>query len=190
MEKVDFLVIGSGPAGQKAAIQAAKLGKKTVLVERRTPVGGVSVNTGTIPSKTLREAVLYLTGWRQRSFYGRGYRLKNGVTFQDLTERLSITIRHETEIIRDQLVRNGVEVCDGHGSFTTPNEVAVQKSNGDVCHIHAERILLATGTVPNRPPGIAFDNHRIIDSDGLLALKTLPRTLTVVGAGVIGVEYA
>jgi NAD(P) transhydrogenase len=190
LEQVDFLVVGSGPAGQKAAIQAAKLGKKVCLVERRTPVGGVTLHTGTIPSKTLREAVLYLTGWRQRSFYGQGYRLKNDVTFEDLIERLHITIRHETEVIRDQLVRNGVGLVDGHASFLGPHRVSVERANGEICEIEAAKILLATGTTPARPAGIPFDERRIIDSDGLLGLGRLPRTLTVIGAGVIGVEYA
>ncbi len=190
MQRVDFLVIGSGPAGQKGAIQAAKLGKKVVLVERRSAVGGVTVHTGTIPSKTLREAVLYLTGWRQRSFYGRGYRLKHGVTVEDLMERLDITVRHEIEVIRDQLFRNGVEVAEGEAKFLSPHRVRITGPRGDVTDFEAERILIATGTEPHRPAEIPFDGARILDSDDLLLMKGRPRSVTVVGAGVVGTEYA
>ncbi len=190
MQRVDFLVIGSGPAGQKGAIQAAKLGKKVVLVERRTSVGGVSVHTGTIPSKTLREAVLYLTGWKQRTFYGRGYRLKQGLTVKDLMERLEITIRHETDVIRDQLVRNGVEVVEGEARFVSPHRVHVRCPRGDVTELEADRVLIATGTEPHRPKDVPFDGERILDSDDILHLKGHPRSITVIGAGVIGTEYA
>ncbi len=190
MEKVDFLVIGSGPAGQKGAIQAAKLGRRVALVEKGAHVGGVTVHTGTIPSKTLREAVLYLSGWQQRRFYGRGYRLKRDVTMKDLTERLQITITHEIELIRDKLFRNGVELIEGKASFLEPNVVGITSSNGEVRKVHAEKILVCTGTRPVHPAGIPFDDPRVIDSDGILQLEDLPRSLTIVGAGVVGVEYA
>jgi NAD(P) transhydrogenase len=187
---VDFLVVGSGPAGQKGAIQAAKLGKRVCLVERRSRVGGVTVHTGTIPSKTLREAVLYLSGWRQRCFYGRGYRLKHDVGVGDLMERLDVTIAHEIEVIRDQLYRNGVETVDGRACFVDPHRVRVEKPGGELEDVTADRILLATGTRPLRPRDVPFDDTRVIDSDGILRLEKLPRTMTVIGAGVIGVEYA
>ncbi len=190
MEHVDFLVIGSGPAGQKGAIQAAKLGKSVALVEKRTQVGGVTVHTGTIPSKTLREAVLYLSGWRQRRFYGQGYRLKSRIGMADLTERLEITIGHEIEIIRDKLFRNGVDLIDGEAAFVEPHVVEVRSAAGDVRRIRAGKILVCTGTRPVRPPEIPFDDRRVLDSDGILRLEELPRRLTIVGAGVIGVEYA
>ena len=190
MRKVDFLVVGSGPAGQKAAIQAAKLGKKVVLVERRTRPGGVTVHTGTIPSKTLRETVLYLSGFKQRHFYGRGYRLKREITMQDLLDRLDMTIGHEIEVIRDQLGRNGVEVMDGTATFESAHRMQVERPGGDFEIIEADKILLATGTKPYRPDHIPFDDETVIDSDGLLKLKELPKCLTIVGAGVIGVEYA
>ncbi len=190
MRQVDFLVIGSGPAGQKGAIQAAKLGKRVCLVERRSRVGGVTVHTGTIPSKTLREAVLYLSGWRQRSFYGRGYRLKHDVGVGDLMERLDLTIAHEIEVIRDQLFRNGVETVDGRAWFVDPHRVRVEKPGGELEDILADRILVATGTRPLRPSDVPFDESHVIDSDGLLRIRKLPRTMTVIGAGVIGVEYA
>lgn len=190
MVRVDFLVIGSGPAGQKGAIQAAKLGKRVVLVERRASVGGVSVHTGTIPSKTLREAVLYLTGWKQRTFYGRGYRLKQGLQIRDLMERLEITIRHETDVIRDQLVRNGVELVEGEAEFVSAHRVVVRGANGEAHEYEAERFLIATGTEPHRPAEVPFDGEKILDSDDILHLKGHPRSITVVGAGVIGAEYA
>ena len=117
MKQYDFLVIGSGPAGQKAAIQATKFGKRTAVVERRAVIGGVSVHTGTMPSKTLREAVLYLTGWNQRGLYGNGYRLNPNVTIDDLMRRLHITLNHEIEVIQDQMARNGIEVIQGVASF-------------------------------------------------------------------------
>lgn len=190
MQRIDFLVIGSGPAGQKGAIQAAKLGKRVVLVERRVSVGGVSVHTGTIPSKTLREAVLYLTGWKQRGFYGRGYRLKKGLTVEDLMERLDITVRHEIEVIRDQLLRNGVEVVEGSARLISPHRLRVTGARGDVTEFEAERILIATGTEPHRPKEVPFDGARILDSDDILSMKGQPRSITVIGAGVIGTEYA
>lgn len=190
MQHVDFLVIGSGPAGQKGAIQAAKLGKKVVLVERRAQVGGVSVHTGTIPSKTLREAVLYLTGWKQRAFYGRGYRLKEDLSLRDLMERLDITIRHETAVIRDQLVRNGVQVVEGEATFVSPHRVEIHGSRGTLLSYEADRFLIATGTHPHRPAEVPFDGVKILDSDDILKLEGQPRSITVIGAGVIGAEYA
>jgi NAD(P) transhydrogenase len=190
MRHVDFLVIGSGPAGQKGAIQAAKLGRSVVLVERGTQVGGVTVHTGTIPSKTLREAVLYLSGWKQRAFYGRGYRLKRDVNMADLIERLAMTISHEIEVIRDQLHRNGVEVVDGTARFVDPHVVEVTGAGGDAQRFHAGKILVSVGTRPVRPDNIPFDGDRILDSDDILRMKELPRSLTIVGGGVIGVEYA
>ncbi len=189
-DRVDLLVIGSGPAGLKAAIQAAKLGRKVLVVERRTKVGGVSVHTGTIPSKTLREAVLYLSGWRQRSFYGQAYRLKQNLCMRDLTLRLERTVTHEVDVIRDQLYRNGVEVVDGLASFSSPNSVKIESALGQTFEVHADRFLVATGTKPFRPTDVPFDGEKVIDSAELLKLKALPRSITVVGAGIIGLEYA
>jgi NAD(P) transhydrogenase len=190
MHHFDFLVIGSGPAGQRAAIQAAKLGKRVALIERNAVVGGVSVHTGTIPSKTLREAVLYLTGWDQRGLYGRGYRLKKNLTIDDLMQRLKITVQHETEVIENQLCRNAVTVFTGVASFLDPHRVRVDCTNGDVEEFQAEKIVIAVGSRPIRPQGVPFDDETVIDSDGILALKKLPRSMIVVGGGVIGVEYA
>jgi NAD(P) transhydrogenase len=190
MEHYDFIVIGSGPAGQKGAIQAAKLGKKAAIIERRAVVGGVSVHTGTIPSKTLREAVLYLTGWDQRGLYGYGYRLKPRVTIEDLMQRMQITLQHEIEVIQNQLIRNGVTVIEGLASFKDPHCIRVTSPNGKPMLIEADKILISTGTHPLRQRKIPYDDERIIDSDGILQLKKIPNAMIVVGGGVIGVEYA
>ena len=190
MQNVDYLVIGSGPAGQRAAIQAAKLGQKVVLVERRSLVGGVTVHTGTIPSKTLREAILYLTGWRQRRIYGHDYRVKESITVNDLAERLQFTIRHEIDVISDQLHRNGIAIITGEASFEDAHVINVVTRDGETTQFSADRIFLATGTAPRRPNYIPFNNTDIIDSDGLLRLKSIPQSIIVYGAGVIGVEYA
>ena len=190
MKQYDFLVIGSGPAGQKAAIQAAKFGKRIAIIERRAVIGGVSVHTGTIPSKTIREALLYLTGWNQRGLYGNGYRLKPNVTVGDLMRRLHITLNHEIEIMQDQMARNGIEVIQGVASFKDEHRLRVKSAVGEISEIKADKILIATGTQPQEPEGIPFDNTTIIDSDGIVNLKALPKTMIIVGAGVIGVEYA
>lgn len=190
MRPIDLLVIGSGPAGLRGAIQAAKLGKRVVMVEKRTSVGGVSVHTGTIPSKTLREAVLYLSGLRQRVFYGRGHRERQELTIDDLLHRLQHTVSREVDVIRDQLLRNGVEVVEGAARFLSPHKLLVTTHGGTQVELDAEKILIATGTHPYRPSHIPFDDHSVIDSDGILSLRRLPRTMTVIGAGVIGLEYA
>jgi NAD(P) transhydrogenase len=190
METFDLLVIGSGPGGQRAAIQAAKLGKRAAVIERREIVGGVTAHTGTIPSKTLREAVLYLCGWREKGIYGRSHRVKADITAGDLLERLHITVRHEIEIIQHQLSRNGVQVISGLAKFLDPHTVQVTNATGHTADYRAKAIVIATGTVPHRPSNIPFDDETIIDSDGLLQIKTIPRSMVVIGAGVIGVEYA
>lgn len=190
MHQYDLLVIGSGPAGQRGAIQAAKLGKNVAIIEQRAVVGGVSVHTGTIPSKTLREAVLYLTGWNQRSLYGRGYRLKEHITIDDLMTRLHVTLQHEIEVIQHQLLRNDVHTIRGVASFVDANTVHVEGPDGDTTEYRAEKILIATGTRPIRAEGIPFDDETVIDSDAIVHLKRLPRSMAVVGGGVIGMEYA
>ena len=189
-EEYDLVVIGSGPAGQKAAIQAAKIKKKVAIIERCKEVGGVAVHTGTIPSKTLREAVLYLSGYDQRGLYGKSYRLKQQVTMEDLMQRVAITISQETEVMSDQLRRNGVEIIQGHASFKNAHTIKVENNYGKVSEYKAKKILLATGTSPRRPEGIPFDGEVIMDSDDILLLKKLPKSMAVIGAGVIGVEYA
>lgn len=190
MTHFDFLVIGSGPAGQRAAIQAAKLGKSVLLVEEYGIVGGVTTHTGTIPSKTLREAVLYLTGWTQRGLYGQSYRLKQHLTIDDLMQRLEITIRNEVGVIDNQFARNGISVVHGHATFHDPHTVHVSGADGELTVYTADKIVIASGSKPARPPEIPFEDGRIIDSDGILKLGTIPRSMAIVGAGVIGVEYA
>lgn len=185
----DLIVIGSGPGGQKAAIAAAKLGRRAVVIERGSLVGGVCINTGTIPSKTLREAVLYLTGMNQRDLYGQNYRVKQDITLDDLLARTQYVIGREIEVIRSQLNRNGVDLVHGTARFVDSHTVAVKSDHGER-HLSAPFIVIATGTTPARPNSVEFDGKRVIDSDGILNLDQLPRSLVVVGAGVIGIEYA
>lgn len=187
----DLVVIGSGPAGQRAAIQAAKLGKKTALVERRAVLGGVCINTGTIPSKSLREAVLYLTGYRLRGVYGESYAVKQNITIEDLLLRVEHVIRHEIDVTRHQLLRNGVEVFNAEAFFTGPHTLRLRRVDGSgEKEVTADRCVIATGTEATRASHIPFDGQNILVCDDILGLKRLPRTLAVVGAGVIGCEYA
>src|SRR5689334_1721378 len=153
----DLLVIGSGPAGQKAAIQAAKLGRRVGIVERRHMVGGVCTNTGTIPSKTLREAVLYLTGLNQREIYGDSYRVKADLTIRDLEERTNRVIGRETDVIRNQLQRNRVELITGHARFVGPHTLGIALDDGGEMRPTAGQIVIAVGTRPARPANVAFD---------------------------------
>jgi NAD(P) transhydrogenase len=190
MRKFDLIVIGSGPAGISAAVQARQLCRSVAVIERRTAIGGVCLHTGTIPSKTLREAVLYLTGYRQRTLYGASYRLKPDIAIDDLMKRLNITIEHEIEVTRNQLSRHGVEVLEGTASLRDKHKVVVMNPENDKTVYEADKILIATGTRPIQPADIPFDNEHILDSDGILNLQRLPRSMIVVGGGVIGLEYA
>lgn len=185
----DLLVIGSGPAGQKGAIAAAKLGKRVAIVERRRDcVGGVCLHTGTIPSKTMREAILHLSGYRQRDVYGDQYRRKRQITMQDLRRKLAHVTQLELDVINDQLERNGIDVYAGTATFTGPHAVKVARDEGDVS-LKGDYVLIATGTKPARPPHIPFDRTCVFDSDDILDLERIPRSLIVVGGGVIGIEY-
>ncbi len=191
IQEYDLVVIGSGPGGQKAAIAAAKLGKSVAVIERGHMLGGVCVNTGTIPSKTLREAVLYLTGMSQRELYGASYRVKDKITPADLLARTRHVISKEIEVVRSQLMRNGVELYTGHGRFVTDHSLVVEDPNrAERIEVRARYIVIATGTKPARPAGVEFDENRVLDSDGILDLKSIPTSMVVVGAGVIGIEYA
>ena len=187
----DLLVIGSGPAGQRAAIQAAKIGKRVAVVERKTVVGGVCINTGTIPSKTLREAVLYFSGYRLKEIYGESYTVKQNITMTDLLFRTDHVIKHEIDVTRSQLMRNRVEVLNGDASFVDPHTLRLKYVEMQGFRdVTAEKIVIAVGTSATREPHIPFDGKRIMTSDDVLTMENLPRTLAVVGAGVIGLEYA
>ncbi len=189
MAHYDLLVIGTGPAGQKAAIQAAKLNRKVGIIERKTVVGGVCINTGTIPSKSLREAVLYLSGFRQRNIYGGEYRVKKKITIEDLAFRANHVIKHEIEIVQNQMARNQVDMVFGSASFLDPHRLRIQREHGAL-ELTADYIVIAVGTEPARPSHIPFDDHAVIDTDGLLTMKHIPDTIVIVGGGVIGTEYA
>ncbi|MFC6197521.1 Si-specific NAD(P)(+) transhydrogenase [Ponticaulis profundi] len=189
MSHYDLIVIGSGPAGRRAAVQAAKLKKTVLCVDRGRRVGGVCVHTGTIPSKTLRETVLNLTGWRERGFYGRGYRVKDRITADDLMQRLTKTLDHEVELLEHQFTRNKVEIARGAAKFTDANSIEIDCGEGEILKASADKFILAIGTRPYRPDDIPFDDA-ILDADEILELTRLPRSLTVIGGGVIGIEYA
>jgi len=191
IREYDLVVIGSGPGGQKAAIAAAKLGKSVAVIERSQMLGGVCTNTGTIPSKTLREAVVYLTGITQRELYGASYRVKENITPADLLARTRHVIDKEQDVVRSQLIRNRIELYTGHGRFVDEHTVLVEDPiRGDRVNISGRYIIIATGTTPARPAGVEFDEERVLDSDGILDLKFIPASMVVVGAGVIGMEYA
>jgi NAD(P) transhydrogenase len=189
MQPYELIVIGSGPGGQRAAIQAVKAGKRVALVERQSTVGGVCINTGTIPSKTMREAVLHLSGFYDQSFYGANYHAKDHITMADLNFRVQRVIENEVSVIGDQLKRNGVDLIHGLGSFIDPHHVRVENNNG-FSDLEGEYIILATGTKPATNPKVPINGRNIINSDQILAMPQVPRTLIVVGGGVIGVEYA
>ncbi|MGB8315744.1 MAG: Si-specific NAD(P)(+) transhydrogenase [Aestuariivirga sp.] len=190
MTDYDMLVIGSGPAGRRAAVQSAKLGKSVLVVDKGRRLGGVSVHTGTIPSKTLRETVLNLSGFRERGFYGRGYRVKQDISAQDLISRLHKTLDHEVEVLQHQFMRNGVKYVHAAAKFSGPSRASLTTEDGEVSEVGFATALISVGTRPHRPDSIAFETARVFDSDDILDIKILPRSLTVIGGGVIGVEYA
>jgi NAD(P) transhydrogenase len=185
----DLVVIGSGPAGQKGAICAAKMRKKVAIIDRKKSVGGVCVHTGTIPSKTLREAVLYLSGFRQRTFYGRGYALKDRIAMSDLIFRAESVMAREVEVIKSQLRRNYVTIVEGDARFLDANTLEVKNDEGAQL-LRGHHILIACGTRPAHNAEIPVDGKRIFDSDQVHCLEEIPRDLIVVGAGIIGLEYA
>jgi len=192
MYDYDLLVLGSGPSGQKAAIAGAKLGRRVAIVDRRPMVGGVCINTGTIPSKTLREAVLYLTGLNQREMYGSSYRVKDDITVSDLSARTQHVIGREIDVIRNQLNRNHVRLLSGTARFLDAHTVTVasDEAGGEEHKVTADRIVIGVGTRPARPDSVDFDGKTVVDSDQILSLERIPASMVVVGAGVIGIEYA
>jgi len=189
MQPYDLIVIGSGPGGQRAAIQGAKAGKRVAVVEKQHAVGGVCINTGTIPSKTMREAVLHLSGFYSKSFYGANYNVKDHVTMADLNFRVQRVIENEVAVTQDQLKRNGVDVLHGFGKFLDAHHLRVENTNG-YSEIEGQFFVIATGTKPAVNPKVPINGRNIINSDQILTMPQIPRTLIVVGGGVIGVEYA
>ena len=187
----DLVVIGSGPSGQRAAIQAAKLGKSVAIIERARTVGGICVNYGTIPSKTFREAVLHLSGYRERGIYGSSYRVKQEITIDDLLYRVQQVVRSEIDVIRNQMTRNHVELIEATATFLDPHliELTTEGRHGKR-QITARKVVIACGTEAARDTHIPFDGQRVFTSDDVLGLERLPRSIIVVGAGVIGIEYA
>lgn len=186
----DLVVIGSGPAGQKAAIAAAKMRKRVAVIDSKGRIGGVCVHTGTIPSKTFREAVLYLTGFSQRAFYGRDYSVKDNISMADLMVRVNRVVLREAEVISNQLRRNHITVIDGMARFLDANTLEVTVENAPSVLVLAKHVMISCGTRPAHNPGIPLDGKRIFDSDQIINVSELPRELIVVGAGVIGLEYA
>jgi NAD(P) transhydrogenase len=189
VNEYDLVVIGSGPAGQKGAICAAKLGKKVAIIDRQRTIGGVCVHTGTIPSKTLREAVLYLSGFRQRTFYGRGYVLKDRIAMSDLVFRAQAVMLREIEVIKAQLRRNHITTLEGDAGFMDPHAIEVKSDEGAQL-IRGQHVLIACGTRPAHSADIPIDGKRIFDSDQVHGLDEVPRDLLIVGGGIIGLEYA
>jgi NAD(P) transhydrogenase len=184
----DLVVVGSGPAGQKGAIAAAKLGKRVAIVDREEMIGGVCLQTGTIPSKTVREAILYLSGFRQRSFYGQDYSLKQNISVADLSTRVNRVRVSEKAVIKSQLNRNNVITFNGKARFVDPHSLEIE-GNGRSEILTGGRVLIACGTRAARTPGIPFGKH-VLDADQVGQIEHIPRELIVVGAGVIGLEYA
>jgi len=187
----DLFVIGSGPAGQRAAVQAAKLGKRVGLAERQAVVGGVCLNTGTIPSKTLRAATMHLSGYHERSIYGSSYKVKQEITMADLLGRANHVRQLGVDVARHQMQRNGIQIIEASASFVDPHRILLTPvAGGAPSEVTADNIVIGVGTSTTRDDSIAFDGEHIFTSDDILELKTLPKSLTVVGAGVIGIEYA
>ena len=188
-QSFDLIVIGSGPAGQKGAICAAKLRKRVAVIDRHMMIGGVCVHTGTIPSKSVREAIFQLTGIAVRTFYGNNYRGNGDVTLQDLSFRVTSIVSRETDVIRAQLKRNGVSVYQGLARFADPHTIEVE-GDGEKITLRGENILIACGTRPARSSEIPFDGKRILDTDEFTNISSVPKEIIVVGAGVVGLEYA
>jgi len=189
MQPYDLIVIGSGPGGQRAAIQGAKAGKRVAIVEKQSNLGGVCINTGTIPSKTMREAVLHLSGFYDKNFYGTNYNAKDNITMADLNFRVQHVVESEVGVTQNQLKRNGVDLIHGTAQFTSPHNIRVENNSG-YGEFEAQYLVVATGTKPAANAKVPINGRNIINSDQILSMPQVPRTLIVVGGGVIGVEYA
>jgi len=186
----DLCVIGSGPAGEKGAAQAAYFGKKVCLVERAPRPGGAAVNTGTIPSKTLRETALYFSGLRQRGLYGVEYKIKRNITIGDFMHRERAVVESAWQMIDRNLERHQVTRVKGQARFISPHAIEVSRFKEETRRITADIFLVATGSSPARPDVIPFDGRVVVDSDDVLSLSEIPKRLVVIGGGVIGCEYA
>lgn len=189
MEHFDLVVIGAGPAGEKGAAQAAYFGKRVAIVERAAHVGGAGINTGTVPSKTLRETALYFSGLRQRGLYGIDYSLRENLSVEDFLHRKNQVVENERRIIAANLDRHGIELVHGDAALADAHTVRVSGAAGER-ELHADVILIATGSSPLRPASIPFDDLLVYDSDEILHMDRIPRSMVVVGGGVIGTEYA
>src|SRR5580704_9441278 len=189
MQTFDLIVIGSGPAGQRAAIQGAKCGCRVAVVEQREIVGGACVNTGTIPSKTIREAVMHLSGFQYQGIYGVNYHVKEKIGVSDLTFRVNQVIKTEVDVMQSQLARNGVDVFYARAKFLDATHIRVENSRGQT-DFEAPHTIIATGTKPAVSATVPVNGTTIINSDQILQMPEIPKTFIVVGGGVIGVEYA
>ncbi len=190
MQKYDLIVIGSGPGGQRAAIQGAKLGKRVAVVEKKEVVGGACINTGTIPSKTMREAVLHLSGYQYQNVYGMNYRVKDKISIADLSFRVQHVIKTECDVTQAQMTRNGIDLITGAASFINPNQLKIESQQRGTSELEADFVVIATGTRPAVSATVPINNRTIINSDQIFQLEEIPKTLIVVGGGVIGIEYA
>ncbi|MEM6733857.1 MAG: FAD-dependent oxidoreductase, partial [Myxococcota bacterium] len=190
MDKYDLVVIGSGPAGEKGAAQAAYFGKRVALIESRVDPGGVCVHTGTVPSKTLRETSLYLSGVKSRGLYGVNYLVKRDVSARDFMYRRIQVVNLEVERIRRNFDRHRIDVIGGKARFTDTNTVEVVTRDGTSRSVSGEKFLIATGSTPFHPDTLPFEDQWVFDSDTMLDMAKLPRSLCIIGAGVIGCEYA
>ena len=188
-DSFDLVIIGCGPAGEKAGAQAAYFGKRVAIIERAPEVGGSCINTGTVPSKTLRESALYFSGLRQRGLYGIDYSLKENLTIHDFMHHEREVVEMERQRIRKNLELHHIELIHGQAAFEDAHTIAVRGAGG-TRSLRGEIILIATGSTPQRPPEIAFDDVHVFDSDTFLQMKQIPRSLAVIGGGVIGCEYA
>jgi NAD(P) transhydrogenase len=189
MDHYDLIVIGAGPAGEKGAAQAAYFGKRVALIERAPHPGGAGINTGTVPSKTLRETALYFSGLGQHGLYGVDYQVKSHLTVKDFMYREQEVVRSLRQVVTENIVRHKIQLFHGQASFDDPHTLRVTRENEPDRLLSGDIVLVATGSVPTRPKDVPFDDRRVHDSDEILEMQNLPHTMAVVGGGVIGCEY-